>query len=236
MNPHHNTPSSGGAHNPFRAQPQQPQGTNSPFGPGNAGNDSPFGPTPTPSASPFGTSPPSAGSPFGSNQPPHNSPFGGQQPPPPASHAFGEAIPPAATPQALSYSTGIVDDLSDKRNPSLRHTSIVNAPYALWIAAALYGLGLIHVGWMLANECTRSNPRDILVLILGICIVALIVGVVGVLKAQSWARWILASMTVLGILVVILPGQWYLAPLGIAGAILVWLPSNRPWFGYRTQN
>lgn len=215
---------------PFGPQPSQSNAAHSPFGAGDGRKENPFGAANGPGSSPFGPTPSLSNAPFGSNFSPQQSPFGEQQPP----TVFADA--PVPTPSTTNYSLGVVDNAEDKRNPSIKGTSIFDAPNTLWIATLFYGLGAMHVIWLMVQEVLRANPHDLIVLILVMCLATLSAGIFGILKAQSWGRWVLSAMTVLSILVVVVPDQFHLAPLGIIGVILVWLPSNRPWFGYLSKN
>ncbi|WKD62039.1 hypothetical protein CCICO_10200 [Corynebacterium ciconiae DSM 44920] len=143
---------------------------------------------------------------------------------------------PPATPQsASSYTTGVVHDRTEKYSPSFSATSVLSAPWTVWGAAALYAA---LVGWLLyslVEELMRSNARDLLVIAQVVSIVVIVTGVVGVLKAQVWGRWLLTAVSVVTIFLIVVGSLWIATLLAVAAAVILWLPFNQAWFGYRRR-
>ncbi|WP_151549551.1 MULTISPECIES: hypothetical protein [Corynebacterium] len=142
---------------------------------------------------------------------------------------------PTTPRSAHSYTTGVVHDTTAKYSPSFTATSIRTAPLPVWGAAALY-LGL--VGWLLTalvQELMRSNARDLLVIMQVLAIAVIATGVVAVLKAQQWGRWLLTAVSVAAIFLIVVGKLWIATIIAVLAAVLVWLPFNSAWFGYRRR-
>ncbi len=140
-----------------------------------------------------------------------------------------------ASPESYVYGRSVADE--ERFRVSARGVNPLQAPWNLLISAGLYVAGVLYLIYRLVDHVTSTAVRhDFYWEFFTLKVVALVVVLVlvgAMLLAQPWGRYGLTLVTVVGILVVVLPGLWPASLLGIAAAVALWLPRGHAWFGFR---
>ncbi|NLA54902.1 MAG: hypothetical protein GX859_01175 [Corynebacterium humireducens] len=138
-------------------------------------------------------------------------------------------------PESYVYGQPVAD--TERLHVSARGVNPLQAPWNLLISAGLYLLGVGYLTYLLITHVNDTPLRhdfywEFFTLKV-VALVAIVVLVGAMLLAQPWGRYGLSVVTVVGILVVVLPGFWPASLLGIAAGVALWLPRGHAWFGFR---
>ncbi|MDO5668760.1 MAG: hypothetical protein Q4G50_02025 [Corynebacterium sp.] len=137
-----------------------------------------------------------------------------------------------------SYVYGRPGALPERFQVSARGTNPLQAPWNLLIAGALYLIAVLYLAYLIIvdiNSTTELTRHDFfweMVVLKVVALAGILVLVGAMLLAQPWGRYGLTVVSVIGILVVIMPGMWPATLLGLGAVIALWLPRGHAWFGF----